>query len=76
MPDFDTFLRFLLVVIVLLLSTVIFVTLKLTGQLDWHWALVVAPVSVPIVAVIVISFASYVWDLVEGFIRTCIKAYK
>lgn len=29
------------------LLTVAFVVLKLTGHIDWHWALVLSPVLIP-----------------------------
>lgn len=48
------------------LLTIVFITLKLTGNIDWSWWLVLAPAYVP--SIIVIGFLIFVfgWSFKRG----------
>jgi hypothetical protein len=44
------------------LLSIVFITLKLTGYIDWGWQWVLAPLWMPIVAVIIIFAAWWLWE--------------
>ena len=46
---------------------VVFITMKLTGVIDWSWVLVLAPLWVPIMVVMSIIVAGSIWCILVEY---------
>lgn len=47
------------------LLTILFIGLKLTGYIQWSWAVVLCPLWIPVVVVAVIVFISFLLTVVR-----------
>lgn len=45
--------------------TILFVALKLTGVIDWHWAWIVAPVWIPLVLGVLILLGYVIYKIIK-----------
>jgi hypothetical protein len=50
--------------------TLLFITLKLTGVIGWHWFWVLSPLILPIIALIVFSIGTLVFFLYTWIFKT------